>query len=1017
MKPLRVSMQAFGPYTDKCEINFEKLNQSGIFLITGPTGSGKTTILDAMCFSLYGSATGENRQWEGMRNTCVSHDIPTVTEFEFSVGQDIYKFVRTREYRQKKRKSEVVIEAETKANAYKLNEGQWETLSDTSKSTTALATEILGFNRDQFVQVIVLPQGEFKKLLTANSTEKSLILETLFGAKKWSIYAKKFSEKAAETDRKLKEISHKIDGLLSGVNVENPAELEQKATEQKQYIVELKEQSEQHGFLLKKLSDEISVSTVTAKAFDELDNLKIKQDKLNGQKQYYADLNRQTALYQSIIKIRPIYNAYLSYHNQLNSLNKSKYDLEQKLSALKLEHESLNNQSSHIAALEQDKQSLIIKRENIMRTIAELDELINAQSQLDKLNTDYKAISINCDTLSNQIEQKKQQLANGEKEWEAIKNSIEQIPSYKAEIYRIKSEIKQLTELASCKNDLELCIKNVAALNSELSAAKTLFTQAQNTYEQLKQLHDADSAYNLSSQLTEGIPCPVCGSIHHPQPAMPAPTAPDNTTLNLARQDMLKHQEQFRDIEVKAQAETVKQEILQNKFDALQSDCKNISFDIDYLTRQCTQLEEKLRKAESMNSKREQIEQRKQAREQEIINLQEQLDCSIKERNDKAIQIAGASAKIEQMKHQREHDSITDKSKLNAELLQCDNQIKQIDQQCKNHNDKLNACNQNISKISGELSATMRSIEETNGLYISAKDSFTKTCQKEGIADFHSVDSVNITEEIIENNLKQISEYNTNLNFANERSQQLTEQLNGIDRPDLDALNERYNEINSGKSEIDNKLGQAEKYNEMLINAQASISSMRDSFDDLSRQYSLIQKLSLYLSGKNEMSTPIHQFVLGIMLEYVIQSANNYLLTLSKGQYSLRRVDREKGKRGYLGMEIDVIDAHRGGSRDVRTLSGGELFLASLSLAFGLSDTVQSFAGGISVDSLFIDEGFGTLDSETLETAMTALAQIRLSGRIIGIISHVDEIKSRIAAHIEIKKNNNGNSTAYVNVI
>lgn len=1011
MKPLKVTMQAFGPYIEKCTVDFDKLNKNRIFLITGPTGSGKTTILDAMCFALYGMATGENRQWDLMRNTAAQDNIATYVQFEFSIGNDIYKFERSRSYKIRKRKSDKPQELETTVYAYKKIEGEWEKIASTGKAATALATELLGFNRDQFVQVIILPQGEFKKLLVAKSTEKSEILETLFSASRWKMIASNAANQCSKLSEELNSISAMRETLLKNHNTENFQQLYDLKNNISLNLKELSTQSIELNNKLNKANTELQDAKSVIKNIENLEILKQKYEKSKNELESIADKKQIVTNGRKILSVLPYYSTKNSVYNDLNN-NKKKIDkltlhissLKQNLNKAKILADDIPNKRKQI-------NENIIAQEKLKQSISDANLLFNLFKSSKKLNNDLIILQDNIKNLNRELENNQTKLSEGEKTWNDIqKNYILNIPQFEAKINFLKSaqiDYKVLDEQTKYYDNI--CNK-YSQYKTKTSQSLLIANQKKVIADKAEQLMLADWAYRLSINLNDGKPCPVCGSIEHPFPAQPH----DGQAIDKEKYLQLR---QEADNAIKISHEnTLKLESLQTEInsakvlmDTAKKNCDIRDIAKDDIEPELKKYQEQLNFARKKESQIDLVEAKRLKLIDEIETLKKNITQANNQELNLKAQLLSNNNQIERLKTtigDNNHDIVT----LEKSLQNLINETEQLTSWCDLTEKNFSALKEQYQNVLSEIEFNTNLNKELTEKYNTALNTYLKQCQALGIANENDIINFNLTEKSISEMEKDISEkedtYKTDAKIYKEQNKL----YGNIAKPDILAIQKNYDDIMQQRSQCDMQYGTIKRQLESLDQTIITLSSIEQKQVVLDKQYGKMKQLSNFLSGKNQFNTPIHQFVLGIMLEEIIISANQYLLRFSRGQYSLLRVDREKSGKGYMGMELDVIDAHRGGRRDVKTLSGGEIFLASLSLAFGLSDVVQRFAGGIHLDSIFIDEGFGSLDSETLETAMRALNDIQSSGRVVGIISHVSELKNRIAARIEINTDINGGS-------
>lgn len=906
MTPIRLAMQAFGPYKEVTEISFSQL-QGKLFLITGSTGGGKTTILDAICFALFCRATGGRRTWQDMRNLSAGDDVPTMVDFEFSLGGERYRFQRS--WRWHKVRGSGRLEMRDEHQCSRENDGQWELVASGAESKVReYAQTLLGLTCEQFSQVIVLPQGEFRKLLLSNSTEKSKIFQTLFQTEKWEQITKSAQKLAEDLGRQCSQLLSARQGILENENVQTVEELAQRY----QSAVTEFEQSVTEG---KKIENE---------------------------------LNNKSDIIQKVNKLLEKEGAYLGLRKQLQEAESQKKALEcQRLDSQKREKE--------IVRLEEE-------RDIAFQAVARQGEQLEKLTQLSVLKKEKERLQ-----RERAVQEKDQQ------EWEekaliAVKN-LEKGKAYLQELnVRLRAlpeaaqrvqELKTAFELLGQYEEGEKCLNTE---NQALRDAQEAFMQArvklsalQESLEKAQQAAKDDMAGHLASGLQAGEPCPVCGSVSHPSPARPGSgevVTPEEE--NRLKKLVSEAQEAF----TKAQGEFTKRQGQVEMLEKSAEEAEHKLKDCGVPPKEIPALLEEAQKALSaLQRDRElipQAEKRLAQREEEEKTAKSKAEESKEKQAQLGIKLSAATASLNSL----------------LETLPEERREQGLAQMEKGLRASLTAEQERLENLQKEIKEIQETAAKT-GEALAAAGASVKTLQAQG-------------EE------------------AKEQWERARAKV--PETFDREELEKELSKLQQANREIQQKTGSLQQKKEFLEKSAARISELEESGREIQEEYSKAERIARFFSGKNPQNVPLKMFVLGVMLDDILSRANVYFTTLSSGRYQLNR-KREGGSRGYSGLDLEIYDAYSGGGRNVDTLSGGELFLASLSLAFGLSDVVQSYSGGVRLESIFIDEGFGTLDEETLNTAMKALFEIQKSGRTVGIISHVAELKSRIPAQIRILDN------------
>lgn len=903
MTPIRLKMQAFGPYQGAVEIAFSGL-RGKLFLITGSTGGGKTTILDAICFALFCRATGGRRTWQDMRNLSAGEDVPTMVDFEFSLGEEQYRFQRS--WRWHKVRGSGRMEMRDEHQCSRRNGEQWELLASGAESRVReYAQRLLGLTCEQFSQVIVLPQGEFRKLLLSNSTEKSKIFQTLFQTEKWERITKCAQSMAEDLEQRCGGLLSARQAVLESEGVQASEELE----------------------LLRKATEEEYEQSIAAvkKTENDLENISNIIQKVNGLKETETVFRR--------------------LQKQLAQAAAEKRALEQK-------RQEAVKAAAGLARLEEEKAAglqLAAKHQEQMETLTKLKSLAAEKERLEK-------------EIASQKEQRL--------EWEQkALSAAENVERGRAYLRELNDKLKALPEASRSFQELKTAFellkqweegkRRLAGEQSALQKAEEILEQSrvklsalQESLERAQQKAREDMAGHLASGLRDGEPCPVCGAVHHPSPA----SLEIGVTVTPEEEKRLKRlvkeaQEAFTSAQGAFTKHQGQRELLEKNVRESERRIADFPYPPEKLPALLAAAEKKLAGLQKAGELLPQGEKRLAQRENEEKTAKLQADRSKERQAQWENKLSAVSAEISSLwgalPEERQGQSLD-----------------QAEQGLRN----------SLTEVQARLQSLRKKIQET-------QEASAKTGEALAAAAAGEKALRNQTHE------------------AKEQWEAAGREIPG--EMNQEALEQEYASLQEESRESLQKTGRLLQKRKSLEQAAAKIRDLEEESKAVQEEYSKTERIARFFSGKNPMNVPLKMFVLGVMLDDILSRANVYFTTLSGGRYQLSR-KREGASRGYSGLDLEIYDAYSGGGRNVDTLSGGELFLASLSLAFGLSDVVQSYSGGVRLESIFIDEGFGTLDEETLNTAMKALFEIQKSGRTVGIISHVAELKSRIPAQIRI---------------
>ncbi|PWM21554.1 MAG: hypothetical protein DBX97_01945 [Collinsella tanakaei] len=1018
-------MQAFGSYLHKTEIDFSLFGDGVLFLITGSTGGGKTTILDAMCFALYCRATGGRRSWDGMRCSAAPDSLPTLLDFSFRLGKDAYRFVRSREVYRKRGSGERAFREEH--SCYRQTEAGWELIESGSETKIRdQAEKLLHLTCEQFSQVIVLPQGDFLKLLRANSVGKAEILKTLFGAGVWQEIAKAAKSRADSLSSRAGELRAARAALLEREGAGDGEALAAKCAELKQAVQEEQERFSRLSEQLEKQESLFSAAKALEQKFEEWDAQKEALARLDAGK---SGQEQRKSLLQNGRRLRSVL-PYFETEQAAKRAAAEKKEAHRKAFArcaeLQKELETVRKSAEAIPQLRRDSAMDAQK-------ITRLEEELSALRRLDELEKSAEAIRKERAALLRQeteqadgLKDTEQRILQGEQYVQQQEDNLRSLSPQQEKVRTLQEQKAGWDRLEALQKERDSLQK---ALQKAESAEKIQCAKLDALRLELSRAEAAalsDAASLLASGLAEGKPCPVCGSLHHPalcraaqnlstpqglealRAAVSAEEAAENRCLRALSEakaaagqkslDVTAQQELCRTAPPPEETQRLFQEETKT-LEVLQKSAALFPRAKERLKLLRAEQQKKLQSLEMLRKELSRCEAELSGRESAIRELaQNRKEAAGKEETER--EIARLRAAAEQKEAQA--------ARLEKELSQTQNLLSAANAAADSAQTALDEAvrswEQSRLRLSSELSAA--------GLFLPgispepASSDGTRLTPE----DFHRVPQ----ESELLRLETEIRQYDMARETVLSRRDALQKELDGKTRADLQPLLEQLEVLRRQSRELSERIGSLRQSAEASASALEQLRDLAEKGGKAEAEYSQASRLALLLSGRNPKKIPLQQFVLGVMLDDVLSSANRFFSLFSRGRYSLNRTEGSVSGNALSGLDLEVLDAQNGAPRSIETLSGGEQFLASLSLAFGLSDVVQSYSGSVRLDSIFIDEGFGSLDQETLDTAMRALAQIRQTGRTIGIISHVTELKRHIASRIEVSPAKDGGSTACV---
>lgn len=755
MRPLQLEMTAFGPYAQKEVIDFTKLGDKRFFLITGPTGSGKTTILDAITFALYGTPSGDLRDNRSLRSDYATPDHKTEVLFTFSNQDKVYEVTRTPEQELTKQRGEGTRTVPAGASLVEIRpDGERNILGKTNNAVTQAIEGILGFQARQFRQLMVLPQGEFRRFLVADSKERKKILETLFKTEQYSQIEDRLDAKAKALEQKYQQAVQHYKALLEAAGAESPEALKEQLVQEEAQEKALEAQRKSSQEAYQKAQEAFQNAQQTSHLFKRLDQCKQQQKQLTAQEPALAELRQKLVLLDEAQKLHPF------YENALKATQEKK----------KADYNADQAQANWTAA-----------QKELTACLA-------------------KANQTNKDALQEQANQ--------------------------------------------CREEMT----RMAVVSGE--------------------------TVRLAQQLVDGKPCPVCGALEHPSPA---------------------------------------------------------------------------------------------------------------------------------------NETQKDRQALQAKIQAMENRLKELDRLQR----ELDRAQAQVNQAEGSCKASQQHAQEAEKLFEAEREAFRAALEASSFADQHAFLAAHSQLEHKADWQAQLDRYREQKARLEGERESLEKQLEGKTLPELPPLEEAVHQARQAWNSAATQAGALQASLKQERQTLAALEKTREEGKKIHEAYRPIGHLAQAARGSNARKLTFSSFVLQAVLDDVLETANLRLSKISQGRYTLYRSQEIVDARKEQGLGLEIMDAFTGQARAVTTLSGGEIFFTSLSLALGLSDVLEAYAGGLHLDTILVDEGFGSLDPETLDGAITSLLELQKGGRLVGIISHVAELKERISAQLEIIPTGQGSRTEF----
>lgn len=1055
MRPNRLVMSAFANYAQEQEIDFTKLENRNMFLVTGNTGAGKTTIFDAISYVLFGDASGDGRTSNNLISDYSDGSIETFVELEFELKGDIYKVRRRPQQSLNKKRGE----GKTTVSAYaELTMPNGADPITGANPVTSKIEELLGINSNQFRQIVMLPQGEFMKFLKASSKDKKNIFRDIFGTSEFNKVQEKLKEKSYSLKGELKEYTTARDVHVKNIKAEDNSILESKRLEEN-YDVDMVLELTQN-FVESDLKN------------SEVKNKEILEIKESNKK--YVD---------SLAKLEENQKIISEY-----KLVKSKYDekvLEvDKFKQLKLE--SINaKKAQNIQVIENDltraKKDKDIKKSEFEKCLEKEQQLNRRILDVKKEFDDEKAkdnerntLRIDIDNLSKMYEQvrdydlKKNELLKARKRYAMLADNIKKLDSNLEESEKSKVElenfISKIKDLLIEQNNLEIEGKNKKQKVLKAEAIKQKFDElkkvrqnhstqmleyndikisekkAREEYENGKTLYMESLAGILSEELKENQPCPVCGSLEHPSKAVKLNEAPTKEELEELEKNKAVQEKKLNDIWTKLENLKVKadniyeginfdiklefKELLSDNFESLLEDEK-MKFVYDLAEKLRLEISAISKEYIAVKNQTAKLEDKQKELDSLVLKIQE-IKLSLEQANNNKIELrelgAKLSANVSNIEEQIPED-LRSEVLLNSKKLELSKKLEELIRTYEKAEKNLKEISEDIAKNNQAVELNKKDLAQRELEVSKLEDDFKNELEAYGL-DLETYESFKLSIREIESLDKSIEEFNNTFNTLRGSLMSIEKQFEVLEVKELDDVNAKILEITNSIKELSEKekilQDEASSFKHRAdINSQCieKIVKVNEKIKNKEKKYKDIDHLYLIATGKggNAKKMDFETYILTSYFEEIIKQANVGLSKMTNGRFEIRRSEEVSGN-GTKGLDLNVIDNNTGKERGISSLSGGESFKAALAIALALAQVIQNSSGGVSIETMFIDEGFGTLDPSSLDTAIKCLLDLQDSGRLVGVISHVQELKESIDVRLEVtvRKDNKGSKAEFV---
>ncbi|WP_271004324.1 SbcC/MukB-like Walker B domain-containing protein [Listeria seeligeri] len=1019
MRPIKLTMQAFGAYAKKEVIDFEKLGTEQIFVISGKTGAGKSTIFDAISFAIFGKANTFDRESFSMRSHFATDKEITEVTLVFRLKEHIYQISRIPQQEIAKQRGNGTTTSPQKAELYELIGDEMKLLASSVRDVNTKMEELIQLNVDQFRQILMIPQGEFRELLVSDSKEKEAILQRLAHTLYYEKVEKILWEKQKEAEVFVIEARKKVTELaelslpdedVAGKTTAEISELQTKLVEKE--TTTLAEFEEELIFNREQTSKVVEKVTLAKEQLLDWQNLDLYTQEVASLEQetdFYATTQKQIEKAKRAGNLRSQDALCIRLKEQLQSAETNEQEITEQANKVAIQFSTAKKQTEILAEqageLEKNKR-LLFQLEEMEPKLMEL-ESTTVQKQCAELEwknqTDHlQQIITKQQVLTEQTKQAEERLVEINQAELANLEAMNKRTQLEILIEKNRELISKRTKMVAWEKQKQAEQQTLTQLLSQTEAIEMMIKQEE---AKLKN----EQAASLAEHLHDGNACPVCGSTEHPK------LATFEEAADLEKLEETKATFQAKQLAISTAEKAISQldwqlnewrDISELKLTELEENVTANTQTLNDLTKEIEELQSKIAQKETLQTKIETLKNNQSEIELEKNNVAQHVESLHQQ-----VQLAaGKLSYLEQVIPAELRDkTIFDKQKkmVQTSIQNYEQQKEQVDAAYKQ-------AEKETTRLESTLTVATKTTLEANKALQVQREIFKEAMKQNHFLSYEDYKQALMSDETLKIQEEKVSAFQKKRHLAISRQADLTEKLKDKQKPNIDQLESIMKEKQQILAQLEEKtMRQRElvsKRKELIENYQKSIQAV----EQAEVNYADIGLLSDAARGKNARRITFERYILAMFLDTIINRANHRLSKMTSGRFELhRKIEKAKGNV-QSGLELEVFDEYTGLTRHVKTLSGGESFKTSLALALSLAEVVQEMAGGISLETMFIDEGFGTLDPESLEVAVECLLETQENGRLVGIISHVPELKERISARLEVTATNHGSTTKFI---
>jgi len=1015
VRPVRLTMQAFGPYKNVQTLDFGELQHNRLFLIHGTTGAGKTTILDAMCYALYGDTSGGERTGSEMRCKSADPALPTMVVFDFALGSRFFRALREPQQMNaaKRGNKDSLVNNAGSVKLWEIDEsgGEMSVLASGVREAKDRVESLVGFSSSQFRQVVVLPQGKFRELLTSGSDERAKILSQLFRTDRYAAMERALAERAKSVTGKRAALSIQRSTILD--DIENDEALEALTRVATESVVATKKSAKAAEKAAREATTAFEVAKSQAKALEDLAAAREVLAALEAQKPQIAELEARVSECEKSLKVQPLLENADIASDDLAETNVL-------LEAAQVELEGAKVEETIAAKEFASEEKRGTAREQAQENVRQLDAMRSKFAEWQaadslRLSTEEQLETAEATVLSAKegVAEAQQALERAKAGGDEVKDAAHRLEKLKSLLDQDSDSLGRLERLAVAREGLAVAHDALVVAQAAAKAASQGFESAQAEHARVEQAWREGRAASLAQELTEGEPCPVCGSKHHPAPATTAREA-DDAALEAARVSLSQARAGLDAANAAGAASesakataaervaTLEQEVgTADAFDEVRERVTNQTVEIASLQATVT----------AVGDPRESLANAKER----LAAAESVLTQATKSEKSASKEFTAASTTVD-MLAKVIPEKLRSEQALEAALSAATSQRDALDAALAAAKASVQSAKEARIAAQRDLKAATDSAAKARKRSESASKVAAAALKTHGFDDTATCEAAIMSPEELMATESNITAHRESL--VGTKAQIAQAEKAAVAKPgtvNVDTLNAQAAAANEAHTHAVETRTQAEDHLKSLLEVRERLDQVDADNKKVDEEWEVVGVLAAVANGQSQgAKVSFQRWVLGTYLDQVLYAATKRLLSMSEGRYRMERQSDITNRRRISGLDLAVYDTWSNTARSATTLSGGESFLAALALALGLAETVQEQAGGTRLDTVFVDEGFGSLDQEALESAMKALMELQDTGRLVGVISHVQELRQAIDARLVVSGGRGGARAEFV---